>query len=95
LERIKVIYNGIKGLTPEQIGPTVGLNVGKVNVHDVKLNFWDLGGQKQLQSIWNKYYDDCHAIVFVVDATDQDRIKEVIQTLGIYSKIHCRKSNEN
>jgi ABC-type cobalamin/Fe3+-siderophores transport system ATPase subunit len=26
LERIKVIYNGIKGLTPEQIGPTVGLN---------------------------------------------------------------------
>jgi ADP-ribosylation factor related protein 1 len=50
--------------------------VGKVNVNRSRINFWDLGGQKQLQSIWEKYYDDCHAIVFVVDATDRERIDE-------------------
>ena len=32
------------GLKPEQIGPTVGLNVGKVNINGARLNFWDLGG---------------------------------------------------
>jgi ADP-ribosylation factor related protein 1 len=55
--------------------------VGKVNVHRARINFWDLGGQKQLQSIWEKYYDDCHAIVFVVDATDRERIDECRITL--------------
>ncbi|KAI8893916.1 ADP-ribosylation factor family-domain-containing protein [Globomyces pollinis-pini] len=77
LERIKVLYNHTKGLDPVQIAPTVGLNVGKVNVHSSRLNFWDLGGQKQLHSIWEKYYDDCHAIMFVVDSTDRERIEEV------------------
>lgn len=40
-------------------------------------NFWDLGGQTDLQKIWESYYAECHAIIFVVDSTDKDRIDEV------------------
>jgi signal recognition particle receptor subunit beta len=36
------------------ITTTVGLNIGSIIVSGVKLSFWDLGGQKELQSLWDK-----------------------------------------
>lgn len=46
----------------------VGLNVGRLEVNGQSMVFWDLGGQTGLRSIWDKYYDESHAVVFVVDA---------------------------
>ncbi|KAI8821060.1 ADP-ribosylation factor family-domain-containing protein [Fimicolochytrium jonesii] len=77
LEKIKSIFLGVPGLPPEKIGPTVGLNMGKVDIASTRLTFWDLGGQRELHSIWSKYYSECHAIVFVVDACDRERLEEV------------------
>ena len=28
--------------------------VGKIDLGSVRLNFWDLGGQEELQSLWDK-----------------------------------------
>ena len=49
-----------------KITTTVGLNIGKIITHGVKLMFWDLGGQEELQvrsdprSKVNKiYFVDC------------------------------------
>jgi ADP-ribosylation factor related protein 1 len=67
----------VKGLSPEQIGPTVGMNMGKIIIGNSKLNFWDLGGQQHLLSLWDKYYSTCDGIIFVVDSTDTSRIEEV------------------
>lgn len=39
---------------PSKITTTVGLNIGKIDVSGVRLNFWDLGGQNELQSLWDK-----------------------------------------
>ena len=36
---------------------------------------WDLAGQKTLRSYWKSYYPGSHAIVFIVDASDAERIK--------------------
>ena len=30
------------------------LSVGKVDMGNTRLNFWDLGGQEELQSLWDK-----------------------------------------
>lgn len=30
------------------------LLVGKIDIGHVRLNFWDLGGQEELQSLWDK-----------------------------------------
>ncbi len=49
------------------------------------MNFWDLGGQTDLQSIWSSYYTECHGIVFMVDSTDRDRMSEVQQVFGWFS----------
>lgn len=43
-----------KGINPGKITTTVGLNIGNIDVHKVSLNFWDLGGQTELQSLWDK-----------------------------------------
>lgn len=40
------------------------------------LQFWDLGGQRGIRNIWPKYYDDCHAVVYVLDAEDRERLGE-------------------
>ncbi|KAF7729144.1 ADP-ribosylation factor protein 3 [Apophysomyces ossiformis] len=80
LERIKSVYLGVPGLPPERIAPTVGLNIGKVDVKSTRINFWDLGGQKDLQTLWEKYYSECHGIVFVVDSTDSERLEECKNT---------------
>lgn len=45
-----------KGINPSKITTTVGLNIGSIDVHRVSLNFWDLGGQTELQSLWDKVY---------------------------------------
>lgn len=55
---------------------TVGLNVGRFEAFSTSLVFWDLGGAASLRGIWEKYYKDTHAIIFVVDAADADRFEE-------------------
>lgn len=74
LERIKTLYSDIQGLDPSKILPTVGLNIGQVEVSNAKLTFWDLGGQVGLRSIWEKYFEEAHAVIFVVDSADHERL---------------------
>lgn len=82
LEKIKGLYSGNPGLDPHKITPTVGLNIGRLDfASSTKLVVWDLGGQAGLQKIWDKYYSDCHALVFVVDCADSGRFEEAKHAL--------------
>jgi len=65
-----------KGKNLGKITTTVGLNIGKIDTNGVRLNFWDLGGQQELQALWDKYYQECHAVIYVVDSNDRERIHE-------------------
>jgi len=76
LEQMKSVYNGIDPLPPEQVMPTVGLNIGRVDVNNVKLIFQDLGGQLGIRSIWDKYFVETHGLIFVVDSADPSRFSE-------------------
>lgn len=53
-----------------------------MDIKSSRINFWDLGGQQDLQSIWERYYPECHGIVFVVDSTDSKRLEECRDTFG-------------
>ena len=50
--------------------PTVGQNVSTVDLSDMYLKIWDVGGQHTLRGLWQSYYKSCHAIVFVIDSSD-------------------------
>ncbi|KAM3715822.1 ADP-ribosylation factor-related protein [Dirofilaria immitis] len=78
LEQIKSKFiKNYQMLNPPKITSTVGLNVGTVVLGSLCLTFWDVGGQKELQSLWEKYFVDCQALIFVVDSCDSDRFSEV------------------
>lgn len=87
LEHAKCILNRNHKLTDlNRIASTVGLNVGKVETNGVILNFWDLGGQKDLQPLWDKYFSEAHAIIWVVDSSDHSRIDESIDSFKLMLK---------
>jgi ADP-ribosylation factor related protein 1 len=69
LEQIKSLYNPNHNARLNTV-PTVGQNVSLIDLGEVYLRVWDLGGQHSLRGLWQKYYSNCHAIVFVVDSTD-------------------------
>jgi ADP-ribosylation factor related protein 1 len=55
LEQSKTQFNeSYHGINLNKITATVGLNIGRIHTNGVTLNFWDLGGQKDLQTLWDK-----------------------------------------
>jgi ADP-ribosylation factor related protein 1 len=85
LEMTKSLYSTTL-FQPDNIRPTVGQNIGRVTVGEsdkLVLAFWDLGGQEGLRKIWEEYYRESDALIFVVDATDKGRIAECKDALGM------------
>lgn len=69
LEQIKALYSTHAHPNLKTV-PTVGQNVSTVDLPDLYLKIWDVGGQHSLRGLWQSYYSSCHAIVFVIDSTD-------------------------
>ncbi|KAF3424562.1 hypothetical protein E2986_08578 [Frieseomelitta varia] len=67
-------------MNPSKITTTVGLNIGKIDIAGVRFNFWDLGGQEELRSLWDKYYAESHAVIYIVDSSDREKISESKET---------------
>lgn len=36
-----------------------------------------------MRSIWEKYYDSAHGVIFVVDSSDESRFTEARHVLGV------------
>merc|ERR1712003_287064 len=47
----------------------------------VKLNVWDIGGQKAIRPYWSNYFDASDALVYVVDSADNRRFAESTEEL--------------
>lgn len=87
LEHARCNFNkNYKSIDLNRIASTVGLNVGKIDTNGVILNFWDLGGQKELQLLWDKYFLEAHAIIWVIDSSDRDRLNESIEAFNTIIK---------
>ena len=58
--------------------------VGKITLPSTILQFFDLGGQTGIRNIWHRYYDDCHAVVYIIDAADRERLGEGWEVFGMH-----------
>lgn len=70
LSSIKSLYLPHRPAPASTTVPTVGQNVSTIDLPDMYLKIWDVGGQHALRNLWTRYYASCHAIVFVIDSSD-------------------------
>ncbi len=56
--------------------PTIGSNVEELTYNNVKFQAWDLGGQESTRSVWDVYYMNTDAIVYVIDSHDDEYSEE-------------------
>ena len=127
LEQMKGLFRSQRpGIPPDKIPPTIGLNIGKLDIGDCHVVIWDLGGQAsekrarargardsrvarrararraalafrlsprdaprarrrpddetharrsglaraqvRMRALWEKYFNEAHGVIFVVDA---------------------------
>ena len=74
----------LKAMSEEDIStimPTQGFNIKSLSQDGFKLNVWDIGGQKAIRPYWKNYYDNTDALIYVVDSSDEARIKECLEEL--------------
>lgn len=52
---------------------------------------WDIGGQPRFRSMWERYCRGVNAIVFMVDAADEDKLEASRYTI-ITLSAHCESA---
>ncbi|XP_063626039.1 ADP-ribosylation factor 4-like [Cydia splendana] len=60
---------------------TVGFNLETVKHNNISYELWDIGGGDKITPLWNQYFQNTKAIIFVVDSTDKERLDVVEQEL--------------
>ena len=51
-------------------------NVETLEFKNVKITLWDVGGQHKLRPLWKHYYLNTQAVIFVLDASNRERLGE-------------------
>ena len=62
------------------VAPTVGFSKVETRYKGFQVTIYDLGGSKSFRGIWPKYFHEVHGFVFVVDASDLNRMSECRET---------------
>merc|ERR1711974_660 len=53
--------------------PTIGFNVETVEINNVTIHCYDLGGQTEIRNLWKEYLSTARGLVFVIDYQDTER----------------------
>ena len=58
-----------------QTSPTIGSNVEELTYNNVKFQAWDLGGQESIRALWDVYYVNTDAVIYVIDSKDDENFE--------------------
>lgn len=61
----------------QSILPTMGQNIVHLSLDNMCFQFWDLPGQTSFRKIWFHYFTEVHAIIFIIDCADIQRLSTV------------------
>ncbi|XP_056890420.1 ADP-ribosylation factor-like protein 6 isoform X1 [Takifugu flavidus] len=78
----------------QEIVPTIGFNIEKFKSSSLSFTVFDMSGQSRYRNLWEHYFKETHAVIFVVDSSDKLRMvvaKEELDTLLSHEDIRCRK----
>ncbi|KAK7922503.1 hypothetical protein WMY93_009405 [Mugilogobius chulae] len=77
--------SSVKGMLREahggEAGPTHGCVRHELRVENYLVTLLDLGGSADSRSRWKDFYGEAHGVIFVVDSSDRQRMKEVKEVL--------------
>jgi ADP-ribosylation factor-like protein 6 len=81
------IVNCLKpsGAKAATIAPTVGFTVDKINAKSLNFTTYDMSGQSRYRNLWEAYYRETDALIFVVDSAD--RMRFVVAMEEIFSML--------
>ncbi|KAM6953155.1 ADP-ribosylation factor-like protein 13A [Aplochiton taeniatus] len=65
-----------------EVGPTVGCVRTEMRIDNFLVNLLDVGGALESRGAWKDHYGEVHGVIFVVDSSDRQRIKEVKELLA-------------
>lgn len=65
-----------------EAGPTNGCVRHELRVENYLVTLLDVGGSAESRGVWRELCGDAHGIIFVVDSSDRQRIKEVKEVLA-------------
>ena len=66
----------------ETLIPTIGFTVDVLHyMMGIEFNSWDVGRENVLRRLWEHFYPDTYAVVFVVDATDREHMQTARRAL--------------
>ena len=70
------VINQLKGQTVQtnDVKPTVGFSTEEFARENLNLTMFDMSGQSRYRSLWEHYYRDVQAIIYVLDSTDKVRM---------------------
>mmetsp|Transcript_22913 Transcript_22913/g.23563 ORF Transcript_22913/g.23563 Transcript_22913/m.23563 type:complete len:188 (-) Transcript_22913:32-595(-) len=73
-----------------EVTPTVGFQVEELRKNNINFTIFDMSGQGRYRTLWEHYYQDAEAIIFVIDSTDRLRMcvaKAELETLLQHNSI--------
>ena len=74
--------------------PTIGFNVETVEYKHISFTVWDVGGQTKIRPLWQHYFENTDAVIFVVDSSDKERLEEAREELeGILQDDRVRNAS--
>ena len=77
-----------------EVVPTVGFQVEQFKKNNISFTIFDMSGQGRYRSLWEHYYRDVQAIIYVLDSTDKLRVcvaKEELEQLLKHDDIKSSK----
>jgi ADP-ribosylation factor 1/2 len=48
---------------------------------NVTFTAWDVGGCDKIRPLWRHYFQNCNALIHVVDSNDKDRLDEAVEEM--------------
>ncbi|KGL79940.1 E3 ubiquitin-protein ligase TRIM23, partial [Tinamus guttatus] len=60
----------------------LGFNVETVEYKNLKFTIWYVGGKHKMRPLWNHYYLNTQAVVFVIHSSHRDRVSEAHSELA-------------
>jgi len=73
--------------------PTIGFNVEEIQYKNINFTVFDIGGQDIIRPLWRHYFNNCDALIYLVDSADHNRQEEARDELyGIISDVDFPRS---